>query len=488
MSVRPFLRQLGGDTLIYGIGGTINRFIALFLIPIYTRVFSTDEYGVIATFTAFISGAFLVVVFGLDSASSRWFYERQDPAYKKSVISSWFWFQSGWGMAIATSIVLFARPITRLLAISDKYSYLAVYVAAMILLTCFSKVTVYTLRLQRRPWTMVIYAILSTLLIVGGILLFVVTLKKGLRGFYIAQVAMGIIMGIAGLVLLREWISPRDFKWSRLTEMLRFGLPIVPFGICQWITLSSDRILLGYLANTSEVGVYAIAYSLTAPIGLLTMAFSMAYGPFSMSLIQHPSSRLVYSKVLSLYAAIGCFICTFVSLFAPELVALVTTPKFHAAANCLPFLSFAVMLSGGAFVAMTGLSIAKRTNLIALGAFIGAALDVGLNFLLIPIWKKQGAAISVLVSSLVSLIVVFYFSQKHFHIPYQFGVALELLGLSALLIGINAMLPGAGHFSLPLAALKLALCATFLPVAFHLGVLKRDYFKPFLQFFARLRP
>jgi len=487
MSVKQQIRQLGGETLVYGLGGTLNRFIALFLIPIYTRVFSTDQYGIIATFNSFIGGAFIFIILGLDAATARWFYDQEGLKYRRSIISSWFWFQIVWGLLFSLIAVLLARPILNILAIPEKYSPLIYFVSGIIFLNTFSKVTINTLRLGRHPWATVIYTTASTALTIGGIIFFVLILKKGLNGFYIAQITMALIIGIIGVLIIRSWISPRLFSGSRLKEMLSFGIPIVPVGVFQWITMSSDRILLGNLANASEVGIYAIAYSLTAPIGLITTAFTMAYSPFSMSLINHPSSRQVYSKVFSLYIALGCFVCTAISIFAADIVDLVTTPKYHSAASCIPFLAFAVLMSGAMYIAITGLTIAKKSTLIALGAFTGAAFDVGLNFILIPHWKKQGAAFSLLISTIISLAIVFFFSQKRFHIPYQFGLAAAFITLSAGLIGIDILFLQRIPPSLGVTGLRAGICLAFLPLMFWLKILRKEYFRPFLQFFIRMK-
>jgi O-antigen/teichoic acid export membrane protein len=71
VSVAKRVSQLGGETVIYGIAGTISRFIGIFLIPLYTRAFSPADYGQIAILTAFVTLLSTFIVLGLDSASGR---------------------------------------------------------------------------------------------------------------------------------------------------------------------------------------------------------------------------------------------------------------------------------------------------------------------------------------------------------------------------------------------------------------------------------
>lgn len=485
--MKEHIKQLGGETLVYGLSNAITKFFALLLLPIYARVFTTSEYGVIATFTSFIGGVFILVVLGLDMATARWYYINGDDAYKKNIISSWHWFQSIWGLLIAALILILKQPILRLLAIPPSYSYLIVFVVGLLLLQTYSKVTINTLRLLRRPWTTLAFSAISMALLLIGVIFFIIVLKRGIKGFYIAQIIMAGISGIVGISIIRRWIAPQYFDIKKLREMIRFGLPVVPVGLFQWIIMSSDRILLANMADTSEVGIYAVAYSLISPLGLLTAAFTMAYGPFSMSLINQPNSRAVYAKVLTLYAVGGCFICTVLSLFAKDIINLITTPKYNSAAGIIPFLAFSGLIYGAVYIAITGLSIAKKTYLITLGTFFGAALNIGLNLLLIPTMKKEGAALSFLISTFVSLVMVFYLSQKKYFIPYQFGMALLFFLHAWCLIGIDRYLLQGIPRSLLTQGLRVCLCLTFMPAMYRMKILRKENITAALKIFFRIK-
>ncbi len=75
MSVSGHIKQLASESMIYGISGTIARSIGIFLIPIYTRIFSPSDYGIIALITALTGMIGMFIVLGLDNSSARWFYD-----------------------------------------------------------------------------------------------------------------------------------------------------------------------------------------------------------------------------------------------------------------------------------------------------------------------------------------------------------------------------------------------------------------------------
>ena len=74
------LKQLGKDTLIYGIGGILAKSVSFFLLPIYTRIFTPADYGTIEMLTVISSFLSAIMVMGMDSAQSMYFFK-----FKKNI-------------------------------------------------------------------------------------------------------------------------------------------------------------------------------------------------------------------------------------------------------------------------------------------------------------------------------------------------------------------------------------------------------------------
>ena len=91
MSALAALRKLAGDSLIYGISGTISRFLSVFLVPIYTRLFSPAEYGVISLTTSFFALMNILILFGLDNSVARWYYDTEDKSDRAKSLNTFLW-------------------------------------------------------------------------------------------------------------------------------------------------------------------------------------------------------------------------------------------------------------------------------------------------------------------------------------------------------------------------------------------------------------
>lgn len=477
MDAGRYLAQLGSETIIYGIAGTLSRFIGIFLIPLYTRVFSPADYGIVAIITALLGLLNTFIVLGLDNSSARWFYDSEDLQERKKVIGTWFWSQTVVGCLAALVMLALAVPLARVFLSSEENAGLVRLAAVLVPLSTFGKVVGNWLRYQRRPWMTAAFFTLSSLGTIGLVILFVLVLDQGLAGLYRAQIAAGVLTALAAMLILQDWIRPHLTSRKILHEMLQYGLPLVPAAIAAWITASADRFILQLFRSPDEVGVYAIAASLTTGITLVTTAFQMAWGPFALSILKEQAAGLVYSKVFSLYALLGSLLGTAVSLFRHYLLAIFTTPDYYGAASSIPFLASAFVVIGTTYIFSTGPAIVKRSMPVAASIFIGAGINTALNLLLIPAFGKDGAAVATLAAYSCAAVYLYSASQRLYPIPYRPKVALVCFGFSWLLTGIDYLfLPAWGA---PAFMLRIGMCALFIPLAFWQGLVRPVHVRNF---------
>ena len=475
MTLANRIRQLGCETIVYGISGIINRFIGIFLIPLYTRFFSPADYGVIAIVSAFTELSAILIILGLDSASARWFYDTNTTIQRQQVISSRFWFQLSLGTFVSLMICILAPHICQFLLDSNQYALVIRLAVLTIPLGTINGILNSWIRYQRRAWMSAIYNTASSLSNIAIIIFFVAVCHWGLIGLYTARLIAAAAIALVAAVILKTWISPRHVSKRLLKEMLTFGIPLAPAGIATWVTMFSDRLILKMFVDTSEVGLYAISGALASGVAIVTGAFQLSWGPFAYSILHEPGSSNVYSKVLSLYSWIVCFLSIAISIFAPHLLYLFTTPLYYKSASSVPYLAFSYMLLGSVYIASLGSGISKKSISTASSIFIGAFINILLNFLLIPHQGRDGAAIATLLAYLCSAVYLFYASQKNHYIPYRFKDPLFCFGFSWFLIGIS-------HFFIPVwgrsaFCMRISICLIFVPLLFYLDIIKLRHTK-----------
>src|SRR5438132_13862971 len=97
----PHLRQLGSETIVYGLSGVISRFLTIFLVPIYTRIFTPEDYGVMSLVTTTMALLSVFVGLALDNSAHRWYWGSEDVDDRKTTMASWAWCQIAFSSIVA---------------------------------------------------------------------------------------------------------------------------------------------------------------------------------------------------------------------------------------------------------------------------------------------------------------------------------------------------------------------------------------------------
>jgi O-antigen/teichoic acid export membrane protein len=268
------------------------------------------------------------------------------------------------------------------------------------------------------------------------------------------------------LVGYRRYQLGWQFDRGLLREMNRFGLPLVPSALALWAINFIDRFFVAVYKGQGEVGVYSLAVRASSVIVFLMIAFRLAWPAFAYSIDDDASARRTYSYVLTYLLFLCCWISLALGALAPWIVKVLapTKPEFHRADEAVGLLAFASTAYAGYTVLAIGIGRARQTqfNWIVSGA--AAALNVALNFALIPRYGMMGAAVSTAAAYVALFAGMTLTSQRVYPVPYQWR---RVLTLSTVAIGLAAV--GYELRSLPVS---IALCVIYplllLPLGFYL--------------------
>lgn len=465
-----YLRQLAGESVVYGISGTIAKFLQFLLVPLYTRVFTPEDYGVLSLITTTMAVIGIFVVLALDNSAARWYWDTENLEDRKRTLASWVWCQLTISSLFALVIVALAEWLAQLIVGRADAAVYFRLTAGLLPLSTLTIVVTNWLRMQRRPWATMYYALGSSLLTILLTFLFVITLDWKLTGVYTAQVLSGLLGSLVALALLRDWIHPRYFNVARLREMLRFALPLIPAALAFWIVNLSDRYFVQYFVSTSEVGLYQFGASIASVVALLTGAFQQAWGPFAMSIHTQSNARQLYAHVLLIYTWLTCAFCTALTLFTPEVVRFIAPDTYASASTVVSFLSFSYVFLGLTYIAAIGLNIVKTNAPTGMAITFAAVLNIVLNLLLIPSMGKVGSALATLLSQMIVPMYIFYQAQRRYPIPYQFGGVVGLFALAFLVIGSATLLP-LSMSGVSTVIAKVVLLSLFVPALFVLRII-----------------
>lgn len=424
------LKKLLGESAIYGISAIVTRFIGIFLIPIYTQVFAPSDYGIVALTVASFSLLGLLVVFGLDSASALYFYDFKEIEDRKKPIANWFWTQLFISAVLATVIILFSQSISSLLFESPIYYRVLILGSLQMVLYTFTTVLQKWLRFQRKAFTTVAVTLATSLLNIGLNILFVVHFRFGIEGIFLALLISSFFSFLLCLYMMRGWLSISHFDMELHKKMMRYGLPLVPAAIAYWVSNSSASYFLNFSLNQTEVGLFQVGAGLATGVLLITGAFQMAIGPFIFSQKEGPDIKHLINRVFLGYISITTIIVAGISVFAYEILVILTREAYYPSKSVVPILAFNFLLLGLNYIGALGLNLAKDNKPYMYAVMVGAVLNVLLFFLLIPFLGKDGAAWAMTLSNIVATFVIFKSSVKRYPVKFDFshGILILVIG------------------------------------------------------------
>ncbi|MEP6923987.1 MAG: oligosaccharide flippase family protein, partial [Pyrinomonadaceae bacterium] len=164
MSQVSLLKNFAGESVVYGISGILSRFLAVFLTPIYTRIFMPSDYGVISLVTNVSALLSILVILGLDNSMARWYYDNEDENDRKITLNTFLWSCGGIAALFALFIYCFRDFIAVRIMREPATAPLLLLMAANLPLTIFSVFTTNVLRMQRRATATTVFTLTVSLI------------------------------------------------------------------------------------------------------------------------------------------------------------------------------------------------------------------------------------------------------------------------------------------------------------------------------------
>jgi len=428
-----FVQRIG----LIGITNVLIALSSLILLPIVTKSFTINDYGIWVIINTTITLIPAFASLGLPYTMVRFLSAEKD----KEKIKEDFY-------SIASIVLISSFIISALLFLFSNYVgsvlfngdvNLAKLVSVIVFLTCLNAFLLSFFRTfqQMRRYSFIL--IIQTYLAIFLVSYFAI------NGFGLFYAAIGILIAniITFVIMILFIVSNIGFKipkFENMKEFLSFGLPTIPANLSSWVVDSSDRYVIGILLGSAFVGYYSPGYTLG---NMLVMVFA----PFSILLpsvlpkyyeenkIEKVRIFIKYSMkyflLLAIPAAFG------LSLLSKPILMVLTTPAIALNGYLVtPFVAASALLFGVYAIAGNVLILEKRTKLMGTVWLIAAVLNLSLNILFVPIFGILGAAAITLVAYLMAFILTLFYSSKQFKFDFDLIFIVKSLVASILMTGI----------------------------------------------------
>lgn len=427
------LKSFGKDLIIYGISSSITKFVGFFLLPLYTRIFSPEEYGSMDIILTIFTFACIISMMQLESAVSRYYYTAKDENAKSILISTVMWAIIIASVLIIIILIVFSTLISSILFQSPKYAIVIIVAALIIPSANLNSLFSVVIRFRKKPLHFLLFQVVQISITVLLTIYLILKIKIGIIGVFFGMLAGFSVSALLMFTYLRSQLRLKfnviDFK-----KMTRYSLPLVPAVAGGWANSYVNRfIMLGYLSLT-EVGIYAVGLKVASIFQLIGAGFRMAWPPFFMDTLENNKNhREVFVNLQQQISVIVLFCVILITLFSKEILEVVTIEAYFSAAEIVGILSLSLALSS-IIMPLTGIgpSITKKTEYNTLIYFLSVVVNISSLFILVPLFGLLGVAISLLLGSLSLVLLGWYNSEKLYpvgfnKIPMFLSISLTLL-------------------------------------------------------------
>jgi len=408
--------------LIYGFGNVSVKLVGLVLLYLYTdtKILSVEEYGVFGVLestTLIIVSLFSLMLY---NAYIRWYWDKDYIDKRKSTLFSCYVVLFGVGILLSASGFLCSKTLSLLLFDKDTFGLTLKLMIIGVSLQFLIDLTLSQMRVEEKP----IFYITSNLIRLGVSLIATIYLLKythsGIVGIYEAL----ILGNLAFMIITIPYIlknTEAKFNLPVIKEMLNYSLPIAFASISGVLLSQFDRYVLNFKSTLLNVGVYTLGFKIanTTKIFIIN-SIQIALNPTYFKLMNHPDHKAIYSRIMTWFTIVVVYASLFISLFGLEITKLFSTGTIYwDAYKIIPLLSLGIIFAVLKDSSIIGLQVVKRTKIIGAILMGIALINLGLNLLLIPRFGTIGAATSSFISQVIYFVIIYYYAQKHYHIPYR---------------------------------------------------------------------
>lgn len=385
-------KSLVKNTMIITIGKICTQLITFFLLPVYTALLSTEEYGTVDLLNTLVSLLLPIVTFQIEQALFRHLVDNRDNEQEiKNTITT--------TLVTITLQVLLYLIIFAVIApiIENKYKY---FLATNVVASIFSSIMLQISRGLGDNKQYAIGSFITALVTVLLNVLFIVFFKWGAYGMLTATLVGNVICSVYLFMVkkVHKYLDIKLYSKKLLKKLWKYSLPLIPNAISWWIFNSSDRIIVSSFLGIGANGVLSAAYKFSNVYITIYNIFNMTWTESAALHIKDEDNSQFFSKIIDTTLRLFTALCFGIIAFMPFIFPIMINDKFGQAYDQISIL----MLSSLFNVVVGLISVIyiaeKDTKAVAKTSIIAAITNIIVNLGLIKFIGLYAASISTLVA------------------------------------------------------------------------------------------
>ena len=395
-------KKLISNTLILGIGTFGSKLMVYFLMPLYTGFLSPSEYAVADIIAQTANLIIPLACIGISNGVFRFAADREKN--KEEAFSAGMLINLGGSM-----VFLILSPILFFIDYFKGYAWLIVL---YVIFANFHSVCANYIRAVDKTKLFALQGILNTLLTITLNVIFLVVFRIGIYGYVLSVIIADILTTLFVVISQRLWkvFSIKTVKKQTLIAMLKYSIPLIPATMFWWITDVSDRYFVSYFCSDEIMGLYSVAYKIPTVLILISGVFIEAWqfsavnesGEAGKPVLTNNSLERFFDNVFDCFTSLIFLACSLIIATSKIFASFMFADAYYTSWQYMPVLVVAMMFSTFVTFMGTAYIVKMKTVVSFLTAFLGALMNIVLNFIFIPPfafgWGAMGAAVATAIS------------------------------------------------------------------------------------------
>lgn len=400
------------SAIVYLFATVFTRGLAIITTPIFTRIMTTDQVGMVNLYSSWYSMITVVSTLALTSGGfsiALREFEKERDQYVSSVLS-------------LTSIVAIGLALVYSISITFWNDVTGLPTHLMVLLLVGLLVAPardFWLSRQRFEYQYKLSGTVTVLsaIFASGLAVAAVLYANSIGYSDIASVRLFanyfIIYGVAFIIWLSIFWQGRCFYSSKYWRFsLQLSLPLIGYSVASQILSVSDRMMISKMVGNSAVGIYGTLYTVSSISLMVWTAINASFVPYLYQNMENTKSKIkkLSMSMLGMYSLVAILLV----YLAPEIVRILATEEYYKGIYIMPPIA-----GGVCFIAVSNLYsnilvYLKRTNIIMISSIIAAVINVILNYIMIEAYGYMAAAYTTLLSYVVMAVLLSIWANREF--------------------------------------------------------------------------
>lgn len=388
-----------------------TKLLSFFLVPLYTSVLTTGQYGTYDLFNSTIGVLIPLLTLNALEFALRFSLDRNyDRDAVVTVATKWLLIST-----LAIAVFLGINNIFNWIPMVHTY---ALYFFLMFFSQALSGIITAYARGADHVASLSVSSVIASVFTIACNIIFLIPLKMGLPGYFLANIIGPLCQCLYLIVRMKVWrnINLHKRYKAQEKEMLQYSMPLIANSISWWINNVSDRYIVTWFCGVAANGVYSVSTKIPSILNVFQTIFNQAWALSAVKDFDPEDKNGFFANTYKAYNCLMVVVCALIIASDRILAKFLYANNFYVAWKYVPWLTIAIVFGalsgyvGGFFTAV------KDSKVFATSTMVGAITNIILNLIFVPFTGALGASVATAVSYVEVWLVRLIQSKKYINL------------------------------------------------------------------------